>query len=206
MGLLDILKGSKQKTLDKELIDAITAKDTAAAIGALEKGADCNAKAEGSAEKLTVLIMSSANGCKEVVQLLVTAGAKVDQPDSAGMTALMWASKHGNSDIIEILLRKGADVDRKSETGYTPLLYATEHGQLGTIRILLARGAVVECKDKQNTTPIMIAAQHGFTEIAALLLQHGADKNYKGLHGKSAMDFARTSTRTDVLDMFLTRN
>lgn len=202
--------GASSNAKDTNTIPAIivaasqqNAEVVAALIG---KGADINTTGtdkEKKVFKISALHAAAANGSRQVAELLLAAGAKVDRQEGSGLTPLMSATYMGHSDVVELLLRKGADMEKKDDFGYTPLMFAANNGKMGPLKILLARGAVVDSKDKDNSTPIMFAAQHGFTDIVALLLQHGADKNYKGTYQRSAVDFARQNSRFEVLDLFM---
>ena len=52
---------------------------------------------------------SSPGGSREVVQLLIEAGADVVACDNKGVTALQRASTFGTFDIVRLLIGRGAD-------------------------------------------------------------------------------------------------
>ena len=51
---------------------------------------------------------ASGNGHKDVVSMLLDAGAQVDAKDNSGSTALMIASWNGHKDVVEVLKKHGA--------------------------------------------------------------------------------------------------
>jgi hypothetical protein len=57
----------------------------------------------------TPLYIASQNGRKDVVELLLRAGADKDKDTSDGCTPLYIASFNGHKDIVELLRRAGAD-------------------------------------------------------------------------------------------------
>ena len=59
-------------------------------------------------DKRTGLMLASTRGHIPVVELLLAAGAPVDQLDSFGQTALSEACKFGQEDTITVLRRAGA--------------------------------------------------------------------------------------------------
>jgi ankyrin repeat protein len=81
----------------------------------MEKGIDVNlnsAKTGG-----TALMDASINGHKDVVELLLKHGAKVDTATKDGFTALMDASLMGHVTVVQMLLKAGANVNAQSNLG-----------------------------------------------------------------------------------------
>lgn len=70
---------------------------------------------------ITPLMIASAAASPEMVQLLLDAGAKVNQQDVRGMTALMFALSAEHPKIInaKLLLARGAKLDLKMTSGDT---------------------------------------------------------------------------------------
>jgi ankyrin repeat protein len=64
----------------------------------------------------------------ETLQLLLAAGAKVNEVDSQGRTALHGAAQGGRNEIVKLLAAKGADLQVKDARGFTPLDYAQGKG------------------------------------------------------------------------------
>ena len=58
---------------------------------------------------------------KDVVELLLAHGARVNLKTDDGWTPLHYAAQQGYYDIVELLLAKGADVNAKTNNGWTPL-------------------------------------------------------------------------------------
>ena len=59
-------------------------------------------------DKRTGLMLAASRGHIPVVQLLIAAGAPVDQMDSFGQTALSEACKFAQDATIDVLKRSGA--------------------------------------------------------------------------------------------------
>lgn len=77
---------------------------------------------------------------REVVGLLVEAGADVNLLDSNGHTPLHSAVFHNAPELIAYLLANGADVNRQAEGGPTPLAYARARGKEAGAEALRAAG------------------------------------------------------------------
>jgi ankyrin repeat protein len=79
---------------------------------------------------------SAWHGHKEIVTLLIDAGAKVNLQDEEGWTSLMYASFLNNKEIVELLLDAGGDVHIKNDNGTTALFYATQKGYTEIVEVL----------------------------------------------------------------------
>ena len=84
----------------------------------ISQGADVNAKTKrrlGDDKKIkpdilhvTPLHMAVASGDKDMVELLISKGAKVNARDTSGNTPLDYATKYGYTEVAELLRRHGA--------------------------------------------------------------------------------------------------
>jgi ankyrin repeat protein len=74
----------------------------------------------------------------DILQLLLEAGASVDDEDRDGATALHYAA---NSHVIIILINAGADVDHEGRAGKTPGCRARERSNMGVVKQLLENHA-----------------------------------------------------------------
>jgi ankyrin repeat protein len=76
----------------------------------------------------------------ELVKLLITSGADVNQKNFRGTTALMIAAGDGEVSVVRYLLEKGADVNARDKDGNTALTYAeTQASRRGEIIPMLRR-------------------------------------------------------------------
>lgn len=88
----------------------------------------------------TPLLYAILVGHQDGVNLLLDAGADVNDRAPDGVTALMLALTKRHEAMALDLLERGAD-PASAEAGYTALHVAAETGQLAVARELLARGA-----------------------------------------------------------------
>ena len=76
---------------------------------------------QASGPDATPLHPAALYGHKEVVELLITAGADVNAKEKYEKTPLHHAAKAGYYEIVELLIAAGADVNVKNIAGKTPL-------------------------------------------------------------------------------------
>ena len=156
-----------------EVADALKAGDLAGARKLVEQHADVNAPQPDGATALDWAVYRSD---KEMVDLLLGAGANARAANREGSTPLWLASINGDAAIIAALLKAGADANEHLPLGRTPLMAASRTGNVEAIQVLLDHGADVNAKETlRGTTPLMWAADEGHAAAIQLLIQRGAD-------------------------------
>ncbi len=83
----------------------------------------------------------SFQSCEAIVEVLVSAGAEVNQGDSDGYTPLMAASSVGNLEMVNLLIKNGAHLNATTRSKRTALHFARENGHLEIVTALLDLGA-----------------------------------------------------------------
>ena len=128
----------------------------------LAAGADPNVRVYtshgGEVSPLTWAVLS---GKKEIVEVLLKAGAQADPPATEGGTPLMWAVASSETDIVRMLLSAGANVNARMPNGYTALMSAAGKSEPEIAQILIAAGAEVNAKNNFGETALSIAAKSG---------------------------------------------
>jgi len=153
--------------------DAVEHGDAVAVRKLIDQKADVNA---AQADGATALHWAVFQSNKELVDLLLKAGANPKAANREGATPLWLASINGNAGIIESLLKAGADANEKLPLGRSPLMAAARTGNVEAMKVLLDHGADANAKETlRGTTPLMWAADEGHAAAIELLIQHGAD-------------------------------
>lgn len=157
-----------------------------------------------------------------VVELLVNAGALVNEEDIDGHTPLHKAVIERRLEVIKKLLSKNAWPTNTDKAGKTPVDYSQhfpaatwllEHGArrdglfhmawLGDIEgvaFFLSQGSDVDKRNPHGETALTEASRHGDTEVVKLLLQAGADLELKTTNGGwTALLLAVSNNRADTV-------
>lgn len=73
---------------------------------------------------MTALHLAAGSGYADGVQMLISAGACLNEVDKSGQAALHFAVKGGSLNAVKILVAAGADIDKKENQNLTALNYA----------------------------------------------------------------------------------
>jgi ankyrin repeat protein len=115
-------------------------------------------------------------GDRELVQMLIRAGANVHAATREGSTPLWLACISGDASILSALIEGGANPNQPLPLGRTPLMIAARTGNVDAMKVLLDHGADPNAKDTlRGTTPLMWAADEGHADAIKLLIDRGAD-------------------------------
>jgi ankyrin repeat protein len=134
----------------------------------LENGANVNAEGYNG---FTPLHLTEQ---REIAQILIKAGARLDQKDGWGKTALQYAIQTRKQEIVDVILESGSKLNL-----YTTLLL---NGRDAAVKRLINDPDVIVGGEGGkdlfgNTTPLGWAASEGDVELANLLLAAGASIN-----------------------------
>ena len=151
----------------------------------LDRGANVNAQPGQVWHMFGVYISSTALAAaiyradNNMIDLLLSKGARADLEHWRYPPALYVAAEAGHSALIPKLLRSGADLEAQFR-GKPPLYAAVKEGHLAAVRLLLESGADANHSVLDHTrrmTIIDAAVEHGKDEIIKLLIDYGADVN-----------------------------
>ena len=162
-----------------DLVDAVQAGNTAAAIKLIDAKVNVNGTA---ADGTTALHWAVHNADADMVDRLIRAGANVNVKNEYGASPIVEAANVGNTAVIEKLLKAGADANTPSADGMTPLMIIARSTNVAAARLLLDNGAKVDTREAQrNQTALMWAAAQSQGPMVAVLVKGGADVNARAV-------------------------
>jgi len=180
--------GQNPSCLYEQLFEASKTGDVEEVKSLLQEGIDVNTE---DVYGETALFYAVGWNHKEVVELLVSAGADVNHRSTRnGSTALMAINDRDNSECLQVLLNNGADVNvRMFYQGETALFYAAFIRNIPVIKLLLNYGANVNDADQNGDSVLLhcLTAHYPLQkdpfETIKVLLAAGADVNQRGRYG-----------------------
>ena len=126
----------------------------------------------------TALHLAAQRGMEGAVEVLCSAGSRIDQPDFDGETALMKAARGGHARCVALLTgTSSASIDATTLGGFTALMLAAAAGRLECVELLLHHRASMErCEHttSERSDALRLACTGGHQEVAKLLGGHGA--------------------------------
>ncbi len=149
--------------------------DDLEALTALIAGKDVNLRDKST--RTTALEHAARNANREMVQLLISSGAKVNGKNESGETVLMMLDDDATSDLAWDLINAGAAVNRQDDAGNTALIQAATQNNLEVLKALIDAGAEVDTRNKAGRTALMLAASEGHINIVRTLVLAGANIN-----------------------------
>jgi ankyrin repeat protein len=164
-------------------LDALLFGDASAVQVWLESGVNVNAVPDGET-LLPLELAATYNTDASVVELLLSAGAKVNGLSEYGATALQGAvSWNPNPEVTRLLLAAGADlhVNRNSV-----LVEAARQNSPEVVRLLVEAGANVN-ESVNEEFPLFAALQQNCFDTVQTLLELGADASLVSTSGRSAL-------------------
>jgi ankyrin repeat protein len=108
-------------------------------------------------------------------QVILDAGASIDDRDVTGNTCCHYAATNGHCRMIDILIGRGANVDIRDVRFKTPLMKAIVHGYLDVVNKFIKAGCQVDAQNTEGDTALHIAVRLGEIKILDRVLKTGTD-------------------------------
>jgi ankyrin repeat protein len=204
----------------------------------LAAGADPNLLSDddGLGSGMTALMLAAgsffASNRQQILQLLITGGADVNQRGAGGKTALFAAALNGSGylDCVETLIAAGADLDLHNDRGHTVLTSVAAAENYAILNLLMQAGAstagldsiqLIQAAGAGNIDRVKSllagkvnldldrgaalgnAAAAGHTQIVELLIQAGANVNLTDKLGFSPIASAAYSGYGEIVNLLI---
>lgn len=191
--------GASISTPDEPLLAAVLTEDVDEVRRLLATGADVNVVDKEIDS--TALAQAVQRDKRELVKILLDAGADVNEKNDAGLTALMYVADDTSIEVVEDLIAAGAKIEIKDDEGKNALHHAASYASVEALQALIKAGASVDARDESGRTALMIAAQEGNEDNVAALLKAGATVNLRDEDDKTAFGLAKENDNGEVVDM-----
>ncbi len=104
-----------------------------------------------------------------VLEVLLKAGADLNQHDIWADTVLTLAAKHGYAAIVNMLIEKGASLNIQNINGETALMWAALWGHTEIAEMLIKTGADINMQNNRDETALDLAERYRQKEIVTML-------------------------------------
>ena len=186
------------RALGEELYQACEQGDLAKVNLRLQSGAEVNYKYAG----VPLLFVAARQGHKDIVKVLIKAGANVNELDGDGFALIHYLASTENKTMVELFIEVGATVNVKSNEGKTPLMRAVQSKNRDIVEILIDAGANVHERDLYGWTALTFAVD-GVKEIVELLIDSGANVNEEDEHGFTVIEHAFLYKNKEIIDLLI---
>ncbi len=130
----------------------------------------------------TYIFWAASRGNVDVVEYLISKGAKLNFEDSHGMTPIAFAANAGqtNQKLYDVLVKAGADIKQKSSDGASLLLLGIANDKdLALTNYLITKGLSLKDTDASGNTAFNYVAKTGNIELMKSLIAKGVKYNDK---------------------------
>lgn len=114
-------------------------------------------------------MIAASRGAARCLEMLVVAGADLEQANPRHMTALMLAANNGWVDCVRVLINARVDLEARDHEGWTAAMFAGASGRLGCMEALAQAGADLAAKDIKKRTAAHYARDMGCEKAAAMV-------------------------------------
>jgi ankyrin repeat protein len=151
----------------------------------------------------SALAYAAENGNRDMVNVLISAGANPNGTNTLGQTPLMYLRDNVTPDVVRDLLSAGADVNARDDAGSTALMNLAASAGFETLKQLLDAGAKTDIRDNDGNTLMMRAAQNEDPQFLRHLIKAGLSVNAQNDDGQTPLMMAARSGKAEALRILL---
>lgn len=151
------------------------------------------------------LIKAAGLGKLDAVDKLIAKGVNINYQTPKGWNALMEAIMMGRTPIVQRLLKAGVDLKLEDNEGNTALHIAAMSEDKQILEDVFFelndedRDPMLDRQNKAGKTALTVAADDGGNKQVLFLLNQGADPNIADDNGLTAIFYALTSEKSNVV-------
>lgn len=154
------------------------------------------------------IMLASSSGRPEIVDILIKAGANVNQ-DHDGVTPLMMACNspsytvpfNKSLEVVKLLVNNGANVKAINRKRMDALMHAACNGNLLVVEYLLPLSNK-EAVDNQRWNALTWAVSNNQPETVKFLYEKGFSVDLIDVRGNTALDIAKENGLDEIVSIF----
>ena len=153
----------------------------------------------------TALMIACEEGNKDVINVLLTAGADPNIADADGETCLHCAVLYDLcTDVLQAIISLVGDVNATNKRNETALMIACQNRNNNGINVLLNGGADPNLADRNGDTCLHYALQDDYcTEVLQAVISNGGDVNAAGKDNRTGLMIACMKANNNVINVLL---
>ena len=126
-------------------------------------------------------------GNRQIVEVLLEAGADPNFRGNGSVPALMSLSDKATPELVHDLILAGAKLNARDDYGDNALMIAVGTSNTAVLKELIGTGAQLSATNSVGETALFAAARNKNSEVVALLLDAGVNVNAKNENGENAL-------------------
>lgn len=170
------------------LMDALQQSNISSIKYLIEAKADLEKK-EGDRGTTVLMQACSRREKKEIVKLLLEAGANPNTKNNSGETALM-VDLNFSGQYADILMEHGANINECSKNGTTALAIAAAYGSPETLKKILSYKPNLNITDDHMKDVMFSSVRNNNIEVIDILVKAGVTVNLQDDEGQNALLYA----------------
>lgn len=199
--IVEVQGGISVREPEDPLVRAASRSDLAEVSQLALAGADVNLIDKPT--DMSGLAYAAENGNRDMINVLLSAGANPNGANTRGETPLMYLRDNVTPEVVRDLLSAGADVNVRDEVGSTALMNLSAAAGFEVIKQLLDAGGKIDIKDKDGNTLLMRAAQNEDPQFLRYLIKGGLSVNAQNVDGQTPLMMAARSGKAEGLKILL---
>jgi ankyrin repeat protein len=148
---------------------------------------DPNINLNDESNGMSALAQAIERGNRDIVSVLVSAGANVNKRSSSGQTALMSLSEKASPELVRDLILAGAKLNARDDTGDNALMNAAGNSTASVLSELIQSGIQIDATNSAGETALFAATRNNNAETIELLINAGINVNQKNENGDTAL-------------------
>lgn len=136
------------------------------------------------------LFLACQYGNAEIINLLLDAGADVNDVNADGITAFALCAGSAPNNIVTRFIEQNVNITQADKLGQTPLMRAAATGKSDNVRLLLSSGADINRVTKKGFSPLFFALKSPNKRLPIILIEAGANADYIAPDSTSVVQMA----------------